>query len=183
MSGFDIWREVELLGVSNPEADAMQTWMYFIIGQITAEWAGIDFTLDTLVLYIAGLLRDTRSDAYPRALRQKMRFLRAAFEAEPVLRPFAAEGKAVLSRINALKQKRHRVAHGMVLQTAFDHPHYRLICTDFRSNQLVTHHPITMKDLESAAAEIRTLVRDAIPFAVRVGAAIRAEQERREQAQ
>ena len=167
--GFDIWRELELIGARNPEADAMQEAIFLAIGKITAYWSAIYLGLDTLVSVIAVCLDGPALDELPRSLRQKTRFLRTAFNTVRLLQPFAAEGKAVLARINTLKQKRHRVAHGMVLQTAFDHPGYRLMYPELHGRKcLIKQQPIAKSELDRAASASERLTRDVMALSARI---------------
>jgi hypothetical protein len=158
------------LHMSETERDAL----YLGIGRITAEWGAIDFCLDALVDIIDRHFGapDTAFD-FPRSLRQKVRFVRAAFNRIAALRAVADDGKSLLRRISALSHKRHRVAHAMVLESFGANPNfaegYRLVFSTFQERARgVQHEPTAVADLDRTADEIRDLMLEVNNFYLRV---------------
>jgi hypothetical protein len=141
--------------------------VYLAIGKIAADWGAIDYALDMLVS--VAVRRVSPPAEFPRALRRKMRFLRSAFDGVPLLEPFAGEGCNTLARINAIKRDRHKVVHGVVLETAMNDLGYRLVHSEFDGHQRITReHPISLVDLERSAAEIGALMRDLYLLVIRI---------------
>lgn len=163
------------------EFDAEMNDVYLIIGKIVAGWGAIDFALDALASIIH---RQAPAAELPRSLRQKTRFLRRAVETVEMLRPFAVEGTQALDRINALKQKRHRIVHGIVLRTTRYAEGYRLAYSEFQGqSRLTCERPLVMAELEDTAAATRKLGMDISVLHLRILDGALIERMRRKQAQ
>jgi hypothetical protein len=89
---------------------------YTLLGAITAMWASVEMSLDAAnYLIFKHADGDQIQSEMPVSLKPKIRFFRLAHERLAGLEAFRAEGAALISRVNALREKRHDMIHGFVL--------------------------------------------------------------------
>ncbi len=107
----------------NPPDDLKQ--LYCAIGRAIVAWSTLERILDMCVLIIHGSYGLTLPyiKEIPRSLTNKTDFIKKALKDSDALRPLSNDGIKLMNKINTLKNSRHNLSHGMLLNiysTSFD---------------------------------------------------------------
>jgi len=100
----------------NPPDDLKQ--LYCAIGKVIITWSVVERFLDMCVLIIYHSYRLTLSfdvKEIPHSLTNKTKFVKKALKNSNALLPLRDEGVKLMKRINDLKDSRHNLTHGMLL--------------------------------------------------------------------
>lgn len=99
----------------DPPDDLKQ--LYCAIGKAIVTWSIVERFLDMCILVIHGSYGLTLPyiKEIPRSLKNKTDFIKKALKDSDVLRPLSNDGIMLMNKINALKDSRHNLSHGMLL--------------------------------------------------------------------
>lgn len=89
------------------------------VGFVVLNWGMIDQQIDILVNIVfrhCGGNRLRKDGDVPRAMKQKLTFLKQVFRSLPTLRPFAIEGRTLIKRIEERSRDRNDLVHGSIKQ-------------------------------------------------------------------
>ena len=104
----------------DPPDDLKQ--LYCAIGKAIVTWSIVERFLDMCILIIYHSYALTLPDLkeIPHSLTNKTKFVKKALKDSNVLLPFSDEGRKLMNRINVLKNDRHNLSHGMLLDIYTD---------------------------------------------------------------